>query len=149
MYRGSFRIDFLGFGSYFVCVCVCVCFFFFGCIFWLFSVRFWVFLCADFLVFWLGFYVIAAGVFSRFQVWFTKGNLMVSVRFFVVEFLGNLLGCLGVFCELFRKKMVRVGWDGEMERMKLRWDGLTEEKWEETWEGDKHRREKKKLIKKW
>ena len=59
VYKGSFRIDFLGFGSYFS---VCF-FFFFGCIFWLFSVRFWVFLCADFLVFWLGFYVIAMGFF--------------------------------------------------------------------------------------
>ena len=68
--------------------------------------------------------------FSRFQVWFTKDNLMVSMRFFVVEFLGNLLGCLGVFCELFRKKMMRVGWDGDMQRMKLGWDGVTEEKWE-------------------
>ena len=82
------------------------------------------------LIFWLGFYVIAVGFFSRFQVWFTKGNLMVSMRFFVMDFLGNLLGCLGVFCELFRKKMVRVGWDGEMERMKLGWDGVIEEKWE-------------------
>ena len=45
VYKGSFRIDFLGFGSYFF-----VFFFFFGCIFWLFSMRFWVFFCADFLV---------------------------------------------------------------------------------------------------
>ena len=32
---------------------------------------------------------------------------MVSMRFFVVEFLGNLLGCLGVSCELLGKKMVK------------------------------------------
>ena len=69
VYRGSFRIDFLGFGSCFslcVCVCVCVCVFFFCCIFWVFSVRFWVFFYADFLVFWLGFCVIAVGFFLGF-----------------------------------------------------------------------------------
>ena len=38
-----------------------------------------------------------------------KGQFDGVYEVFVVEFLGNLLGCLGVFCELFRKKMVRVG----------------------------------------
>ena len=52
VYRGSFRIDFLGFGSYFS-----VCFYFFG-IFWVFSVRFWVFFCAD-----------CSGVLSGFFGW--------------------------------------------------------------------------------
>ena len=82
-----------------------------------------------------------------------KGQFDGVYEVFVVEFLDNLLGCLGVFCELFRKKMVRVGWDGEMERMKPGWYGVIEEKWErreereETWEGDKPGREKKKSIK--
>ena len=100
-----------------------LCFFFFGCILWLFSVRFWVFFCADFLVFWLGFYVIAVGFFFLgFKYDLQRAIWWCLWGFFVVEFLGNLFRCLGVFCELFRKKMVRVGWDG-----------VTEEKWER-WE---------------
>ena len=123
VYKGSFRIDFLGFGSYFS-----VCFFFFWLYFLvIFSEVLGIFLCW---FFGWGSMWLQWVFFSRFQVWFTKDNLMVSMRFFVVEFLGNLLGCLGVFCELFRKKMMRVGWDGDMQRMKLGWDGVTEEKWE-------------------
>ena len=48
----------------FVCVCVCV---FLG----VFSVRFWVFFCADFMVFWFGFYVIALGFFSGSDMIYT------------------------------------------------------------------------------
>ena len=38
-----------------------------------------------------------------------KGQFDGVHEVFVIEFLGNFLGCLGVFCELYRKKMVRVG----------------------------------------
>ena len=68
VYRGSFRIDFLGFGN---CFFVCVCVFLFGGIFWVFSVMFWVFFCADFMVFWFGFYVIALGFFSGSDMIYT------------------------------------------------------------------------------
>ena len=55
VYKGSFRIDFLGFGSYFLC------FFFFLVVF---SGYFqWGFGYFSVLIFWLGFYVIAVGFF--------------------------------------------------------------------------------------
>ena len=65
--------------------------------------RFWVFFCVDFLVFWLGFYVIAVGFFWVSSMIY-KGQFDSVYKDFVVEFLGNLLGCLGVFCELLGRR---------------------------------------------
>ena len=107
VYRGSFRIEFLGFGSCFsLCVCVCVFFFFFWLYFLgIFSEVLGIFLCwfSSFLV---GLLCDCSGVFFGFWVWFIEFNLRVC-EVFTVEFLGNLLGCLGVSCELLGKKMVK------------------------------------------
>ena len=105
-----------------------------GLIFWVLGA---IFLCL-FLFFWY-FLGIFSEVLGIFLCWLQWGSSWVFLVGFLCDCSRVLSGISGYFLDCSGE---RVGWDGERERKKLVWDGVTEEKWERERE-----REREKLIK--